>query len=267
MSEDYTKLFTRIDYVKVVRELDHDALQFFLNRYKDWQATDHDRGLKAPDLKVSVLRGASGNGKGKYAIETWGGGSSLFWYLVMKDCPSALVRLDVRTGLPDVEMDVILNLKAVLATANTQYNTFTYGSKSRSKAGGGIQGGQGMAVGSHKSDLRISLYKKPQQTAAYEIQCSGAMLARIMKEAKVALYEGAFMDACEGVIASIVKKGAHRLREVPEFADCMAFETGLDFRVSYYEKNYTHVAKFTGDRSVQSVDMFDGTLKPAKPRK
>lgn len=267
MSEDYTKLFTRIDYVKVVRELDHDALQFFLNRYKDWQATDHNKGLKAPDLKVSVLRGASRDGKGKYAIETWGEGSSLFWYLVMKDCPSALVRLDVRTGMPDVEMDVVLNLKAVLAVAGSQYNTFTYGSKSRSKAGGGNQGGQGMAIGSHKSDLRISFYKKPQQAAAYEVQCSGAMLARIMKEAKHALSEGPFMDACEGVIASIVKKGAQRLQEVPEFADCMAWETGIDLRVAYYEKGYTHAAKYTGDWSAQSVDMFDGTLSPVKPRK
>lgn len=112
-----------------------------------------------------------------WSLEIWGE-----WAQVVSRYPPdwvpCLKRLDVRAILWDVNEEAIIEVGQHLQKNLTRYNVNVYSTKPRTKRDGRDAGGKGFSIGSHKSDLRVTCYKRSGEPCAQEFQCSGALLAR-----------------------------------------------------------------------------------------
>jgi len=122
------------------------------------------------------------SGKRRYVFECWGETaryvSCLGEYWLRR-----ATRLDVKTSMLSwIDQDVD-NLAARWKIVDKSRNVQTFQSRSRTKRDGRSAGGRGIALGSHKSDLRISVYKRPKDCYRLEVQASGRLLRRLVAEA------------------------------------------------------------------------------------
>lgn len=110
-----------------------------------------------------------------WTLEVWGEWAGIVeklpadWVLLLK-------RYDVRAVVWDATKDTILDLGQHLQRNVNRYNVNVYNTKPASKRMGRDRGGVGFAIGSHKSDLRVTCYKRTGEPVAQEFQCTGAML-------------------------------------------------------------------------------------------
>lgn len=114
-----------------------------------------------------------------WTIEIWGEWAGIvfklpnFWTLWLK-------RFDMRAIVWDANKDTILDVGQHLQRNVTSHNINVYNTKPATKRLGRDRGGVGFAIGSHKSDLRVTCYKRTGEPVAQEFQCTGAMLDRIV---------------------------------------------------------------------------------------
>lgn len=66
-------------------------------------------------------------------------------------------------------------------------NINTFKTREREKSEGRHAGGQGVSVGSHKSDRRLVVYKRKGESGAIELQLSGATLRKLVAAAREAV--------------------------------------------------------------------------------
>lgn len=116
-----------------------------------------------------------------WSLEIWGEWSGIVealpvtWLLSLK-------RFDVRAIVWDANKDTILDLGQHLQRNVTSHNINVYNTKPATKRLGRDRGGVGFAIGSHKSDLRVTCYKRTGEPVAQEFQCTGAMLTRLVDD-------------------------------------------------------------------------------------
>lgn len=117
-----------------------------------------------------------------WSIDIWGE-----WAGIVRTLPVEwtqwLKRFDVRATIWDATEDTILDVGQHMQRNVTSHNINVFSTKKASKRLGRDRGGVGFAIGSHKSDLRITTYKRTGEPVAQEFQCSGAMLKRVVGEA------------------------------------------------------------------------------------
>lgn len=142
-------------------------------------------------------------GKRRYVFEAWGetaryaGCLGEFWL-------RRATRLDVKTSmLPWIDQDVD-NLASRWKLVDRSRNVQTFQSRPRTKRDGRSAGGRGIALGSHKSDLRISVYKRPRDCYRLEVQASGRLLRRLISEALEEWYQA--KDAPTPVLWDLVRE-------------------------------------------------------------
>lgn len=120
------------------------------------------------------------NGNETWALDIWGE-----WAGLVEELPiewmSWLKRLDVRSIVWDATKETVMDVGQHLQRHVTSHNVNVYNTRPASKRLGRDRGGVGFAIGSHKSDLRISCYKRTGEPVAQEFQCSGAMLKRLVE--------------------------------------------------------------------------------------
>lgn len=165
----------RVDYYKAIFSLPSDLMTQYRNLLNEHSHVAKIPGDWITSHKWSYLYHTP-EGHEVVALEIWGEWARLPTYLFdpiwVKECR----RLDVRTTLWEQTGDGIYSLGEHLTRADTGYNTILRNSKPRSKRNGRDAGGKGFAIGSHKSDLRISAYTRGDAKPALEYQCSGSIL-------------------------------------------------------------------------------------------
>jgi len=169
----------RPDYAKFILEMEPDR---FNQVYQAMCAISHTRKYHGDFLKSHKVTRlwADGRGMETWSIELWGEWAGLVASLTSPTWVLSLRRFDVRAIIWDTDENTIVNLGQHLQRHVTSYNVNVYSTRPGSKRQGRDRGGKGFAIGSHKSDLRITVYKRTGEPAAIEAQCSGAMLRRLV---------------------------------------------------------------------------------------
>jgi hypothetical protein len=170
----------RPDYAKFILEMERDRFDQY---YQALCTLSHERKYHGDFLKSHKVTRlwADGRGMETWSIELWGEWAGLVSLLSSPTWILALRRFDVRAIAWDTDEETIVNLGQHLQRHVTTYNVNVYSTRPGSKRQGRDRGGKGFAIGSHKSDLRITVYKRTGEPAAIEAQCSGAMLRRLVK--------------------------------------------------------------------------------------
>lgn len=113
-----------------------------------------------------------------YVFEMWGALADVVHLLPFNYWSAHLERLDVRQEV-NYDEDNVDRLYDFLNKSGTSgRNLQKFNTKKRSKVGGRSAGGKGMAIGSHKSDFRMTVYRRGGEAGAVEFQLGGKRLSR-----------------------------------------------------------------------------------------
>lgn len=168
--------------------------------------------------KVNRLWFNADAGLETWSIDIWGE-----WAAIVRRLPAEwlvwLKRFDVRATIWDATEDTILDVGQHMQRNVTSHNIHVFSTKKASKRLGRDRGGVGFAIGSHKSDLRITTYKRTGEPVAQEFQCSGAMLRRLVDTVaeRYARSQGT-TDCWTDLAFRIQTEGSRRLERVLESA-------------------------------------------------
>lgn len=175
------EMYYQWDYVSFWFEMDPELFGQHLHHIEEMGQAHIGGRLWQPNVKVRAL-GDAGGGKRRYAVSVWGPAARVVQYL-----PTTYIhyvrRLDVKTWPGDLQ-DMHVNILATeLFTHPNPYNITAINSRPRRKDDKRDAGGRGFAIGSHKSDLRVSVYSRASSKYCVEFQCRGDMLRRILDTA------------------------------------------------------------------------------------
>lgn len=206
----------RYDYAKFLIHCEPDRWQTL---YQGLNTLSHERkyaGEWLKSMKVNRLWYNSDSGMETWSIDIWGEWAGIV-ELLDPHWLQWLKRLDVRAIVWDASSDTILDVGQHLQRHVTSHNINVFNTKKASKRLGRDRGGVGFAIGSHKSDMRITTYKRTGEPVAQEFQCSGAMLSRLVKECSE---QERFTSPSYSVWACLLQKveqqGSRRLARVLE---------------------------------------------------
>ncbi len=208
----------RYDYAKFLIECSPDT---WIHWYGELNRESHEmkaHGEWLKSHKVNRLWYNAAQDKETWSIDIWGE-----WAAIVERLPlqwiAFLKRADVRAIVWDATKDTILDLGQHLQRNITSHNVHVYNTKAATKRLGRDRGGVGFAIGSHKSDLRITCYKRTSEPVAQEFQCSGAMLKRLKDECfeQEKYYTGVY-SMWDGLRVKIENEGNKRLMRVLESA-------------------------------------------------
>lgn len=208
----------RPDYARFRIECPSDQWHHY---YAELNREAHECKCKGEWLKshkVNRLWFNKDNGNETWSIDIWGE-----WTMVVDRLPQRwflfLQRYDVRAIVWDATKDTILDLGQHLQRHVTSHNINVYNTRPATKRLGRDRGGVGFAIGSHKSDLRVTCYKRTGEPVAQEFQCSGAMLSRMVTEVWNSLHtKGGTVNLFKALERQISAKGNERLARVLESA-------------------------------------------------
>lgn len=208
----------RPDYAKFLIECKPEVWNHI---YRVVNETSHEMKVNGEWLKshkTNRLWFNAGKGMETWSLEIWGEWTGIvyrlpnYWTLWLK-------RFDVRAIVWDAGKDTILDLGQHLQRNVTSHNINVYNTKPASKRLGRDRGGVGFAIGSHKSDLRVTCYKRTSEPVAQEFQCSGAMLRNIVEAVAAAGITDDETRSAWGAIATRIEaQGNKRLMRVLESA-------------------------------------------------
>jgi hypothetical protein len=208
----------RPDYAKFIFECEPEVWNHI---YRVFCETSHEMKFAGEFLKshkTNRLWFNAQKGFETWTLEVWGE-----WAGIVTRLPSdwllSLKRYDVRAIVWDASDDTIIELGQHLQRHVSSHNINVYSTKPASKRLGRDRGGKGFAIGSHKSDLRVTCYKRTGEPVAQEFQVTGAMLNRL----KLAAWDwfiktGKTIDPWRNLGARIEQEGNKRLMRVLESA-------------------------------------------------
>lgn len=151
-----------------------------------------------------------------WSIDIWGEWAGVIEVLGASWFPR-LRRVDTRAIVWDCEGATIIEIGKQLLSVPTGHNIHVFNSRVASKRMGRDRGGQTVAIGSHKSDLRITLYKRAGDPVAQEFQMQGHYLNRL-KQSTLEALEGKTITCSvwEHLRGLVVTAGETRLERVFE---------------------------------------------------
>lgn len=173
----------RCDKVTLLRDMEHDRFQTWYAAFRSQcEAIAEEAGVP---LNISVRTRARDMAANtwKYEVDTWGEFSDA----LLRQLPDAYLdwvsRLDWRQPL-DVEPATLPRLDLFVRNhGRGKRNTQLFNTRPRIKKEGRNAGGQGWAMGSHKSDKRVVVYSKGGERGAVELNVSGASLSNLISTA------------------------------------------------------------------------------------
>lgn len=203
-----------IDYAKFTVYQYHDVFQdAYLAEWYRTLGPDTQDGRKV--WRLTAL-GTTIDGKGRYTLETWGHTAGDVTCLKWERWGKFLTRLDVVSVFPNENPHMLDQLYDELRTRGLRHNLTRMSSKPRSKSGGKSAGGESIAVGSHKSDFRYSIYWRDYSLVRTEVQLSGNQLKRMTAEADRVCNrdDGVVIDPWSLIEANVWAKGMEFRRNV-----------------------------------------------------
>jgi hypothetical protein len=172
----------RPDYAKFIFECEPEVWNLHYRAFVELSHLMKFNGEFLKSHKTNRLWFNAEKGMETWTLEIWGE-----WTGIVEKLPAewvlSLKRFDVRAIVWDASKDTILDLGQHLQRHVTSHNLNVYNTKPATKRLGRDRGGIGFAIGSHKSDLRVTCYKRTGEPAAQEFQCTGAMLTRLKLKA------------------------------------------------------------------------------------
>lgn len=193
----------RIDYLSVLLRAPHDYCQQIIAAVQaDCEEWGVAGGLNlAPRIRA---HGALPSGDRGYTLEWYGLASDCVAKLLPQHLLSQASRVDYRQEHePVTEASIEAFGRYVRMNQKGNRNVSTFSSRPRAKRDGRSAGGIGVALGSHKSDTRLSVYKRKDERGAIEIQYSGKALddaktdaAKMMRVDKCTWYEAISVILC-----------------------------------------------------------------------
>lgn len=169
----------RFDYVRLRYSTDHDLAQqvkLELDQVLELY-TAHVSG-EVGGHEYRVFPGGE-RGTSQYCLEVWGKMAGFVEFLDFEQWADRIMRIDVRRELHTAREDGIQELgERLRRSSKGGRNIMQYNSRPREKSRGRNAGGVGLAVGSHKSNWRASIYKRRGECAALEFQYSGEAVQR-----------------------------------------------------------------------------------------
>lgn len=215
----------RVDYARFIFHVPAEVWSSYtsLLHNSSHELKFHGEWLKSH--KVNRLYYDATSGRETWAVDIWGE-----WAGIVHSLPitwlHSLARLDVRAIVWDTTGETIVNIGQHLQKHVTSYNIHVYSSREATKRLGRDRGGKGFAIGSHKSDLRITTYKRKNEPCAQEFQMSGAYLKRLVAST-VATCGGSkgTIDPWSFLTDLISLHGTQRLDRVLKSASCEPFWT------------------------------------------
>lgn len=150
------------------------------------------------------------DGKRQYVLHAWGTHAWVFYSLTAPDWVAQLTRVDFKQAI-DAEEEDIKAVGRAVEDSKPQWAYDGYTRPARQKLDGKDAGGTGWKLGSKKSDVVITTYKKPRSDAQWEVQAKGAWLARrIATAVEVIKTTGDVTGALDGIKAEAVAEGQRR---------------------------------------------------------
>lgn len=174
----------RFDYAKFNIECEADLVQGW---YDAWVLArdSFTAGAAVPGgEKFRIIRSRPGE-LHLLAFEAWGEMTGLIHHLPFAPWADYAERLDVRTGTPIQEGAIETLHKLVSQHGKGNRNVTAYSSRQRERRDGRSAGGHGIAIGSHKSEFRVSVYKRGNEPGAIEYQFRGDRLHRSIHAARL----------------------------------------------------------------------------------
>ncbi len=131
--------------------------------------------------KMNPWYGDAALGTETWSVDIWGEWAGIVRLLPVSFFRS-LRRFDIRAIVWDSDEDTIASIGIHLYNTVTSHNIQLFKTKPAAKRMGRDRGGRGFAIGSKKSDLRVSVYKRGGEPIAQEFQCQGTMLRNIVED-------------------------------------------------------------------------------------
>jgi hypothetical protein len=166
--------------------------------------------------KMSPWYGNAALGTETWSVDIWGE-----WAGIVEHLPVAffhsLRRFDLRSIMWDIDGDTIVSIGKHLVGTVTSHNIHLFATKPATKRMGRDRGGKGFAIGSHKSDLRVTIYKRAGEPCATEFQFHGTMLRNSVKDiGEDANVIPMLRSPYKALAAALMVKGEKRLQTVLE---------------------------------------------------
>lgn len=170
--KSYLQASHRPDYVKFVLRAPLDLCEQYKLRFIEIIASgDEYDGPDSGYHVKPVCRHKDGNWT--YAYEMYGPLAQVVRYFDWKSWSPLLQRFDVRIE-HDLSIEGVRALREHLEGRGAGgRNVHTFNSRIRTKKDGRDAGGFGIGVGSHKSDARMTAYKRGSEMGGIEYQLSG----------------------------------------------------------------------------------------------
>lgn len=204
----------RFDYAKFLWTGQAEMWNHF---YRAINETSHERKYKGEWLKSHKTQRLWFNPETKnetWSLEIWGEWAGIVEVMSASNL-FYLKRLDVRAIIWEASEEAIIEVGQHLQRSISTTNINVYATKPRTKRGGRDAGGKGFSIGSHKSDLRVTCYKRTGEPCAQEYQCSGAMLKNMVDRVNATYNAGkGTIDAWALLRREIEEAGAKRLAQV-----------------------------------------------------
>lgn len=148
---------------------------------------------------VRVLGANPANGTRLYEIDTYGPGADAVLQHLPAHYWSRISRLDYRIATPvsTEYFGEMYNYIKQHQKGNRNVNLFD--TRERKKTEGRHAGGVGIAIGSHKSDMRLVIYKRKSEDGAIELQITGDVLGTLVTDARHMITQDVvptFYNAC-----------------------------------------------------------------------
>jgi len=184
----------RIDYVRLSRKLDVARGLVWTAAIRDIiEGVQHEEPNIDGNFKAGTVKRYA-DGEYLYTVQVWGSLCKFIARLDFNRYAKYVTRLDFR-----MELDVTkagLDCLADVAKQNNHANRniTTYETRPRDKKEGRHAGGIGVAVGSHGSTKRLTVYKRGKEPGALEFQTQMAETQKIVNMAAKTNFKMADLD-------------------------------------------------------------------------
>lgn len=233
----------RVDYIKCTRSIHTETAVKLRKLWDETFDQEHIYDGKAHQAKVQSVR-SEGEGKYLYTFEAWGPTCANCVELDLQEWAPFIERVDIRYTCP-VTARGLDTLYQVFTKSNSAHrNIQRFDTRPRTKERGRNAGGIGLALGSHKSDFRIVIYKRPSEPGALEFNLAGPQLDNAKRVASLMLAKTndrwndapwrnfILMVAARGLV-QCEKASGLKLAEIQQFAEgYMAEEDIAEDRVA-----------------------------------
>lgn len=192
---------TRCDKVVLLKACEYDAAQTLIDAVRStYAALSAAAGIEIP-FNVRVLAADIGAGTRTYELDTYGAGADVVLRSLPPEWYDYVSRLDYRITT-EVDTDRLFEFARHIERfgrygRNVQY----FNTRPRKKTEGRHAGGKGVAVGSHKSDQRVVVYRKPEEQGAIEMHITGKALRSTIETAKALVAKGASFEWYDAVMS------------------------------------------------------------------